>query len=274
MALLYKKSEDKDGHIVVVCDENGLPVVIDDEKPEGEQEFGLDAIHLIEKVPTLQEEAKNHRLKAKEYSEKLKAYDGIDPQKAAEAIALAKNLSAGDLQKKEEVERIKKETEEAWKLQIDAKDKSYQQLLQEKDEALNAKDAALKNVLISSQFAKSQYFTGKEPQTKLTPDIAEAYFSKNFRIETVEGVQKPVGYLGENAIYSKSKPGELADFEEAMGRIIDAYPMKDAILHKSQGSGSPGGGGTHRGVFIKSGDTEAFGNNLEAIAKGDIQVLD
>lgn len=272
-AMLYKLSEDKNGNKVVVCDANGLPVVIDDGKPEGEQEFGIDAIHLIEKVPTLQEEAKSHRLKAKEYGEKLKAFEGLDPKKAAEALAVVKNLSAGDLTKKEEVERFKKETDEAWAVKFQEANKTHQQVLTEMQSSLDKKDSALKNVLISSQFSKSPFFTGAEPLTKLTPDIAEAYFSRYFKIENVNGMQKPVGYIGENPIYSKSKPGELAEFDEAMNRIIDAYPMKDAILYKSQGSGASGGGGTHRGSVVKSGDQEAFGKNLEAIAKGEMQVV-
>lgn len=273
MAMMYKASEDAEGNKVVLCDENGLPIVIDDEKAEGEQEFGIDAIHLISKVPTLQEEAKNHRLKAKEYSEKLKAFEGIDPKKATEAMSIAKNLTAGDLTKKEEVERIKKETEDAWSLKFENLNKSHQDVLNEREQVIAQKEAALKNILISSQFSKSPFFTGPEPSTKLTPDIAEAYFGRYFKIEDIDGVQRPVGYIGNDAIYSKSKPGELAHFDEAMERIIDNYPMKDQILHKSTGSGSLGGGNHHRGQVIKSGDQEAFGNNLEAIAKGDIQVV-
>lgn len=272
MALFYKKSED--GHIVV--DDAGLPIVIDDEKPEGEQEFGLDAIHLIEKIPTLQEEAKNHRLKAKEASEKLKAFldAGItDPKKAAEALQIAQNLSVGDLQKKEEVERYKKEMDDAWGIKFDNLTKSHQEMVAEKEQMLQQKDYMLNKVLLSSQFAKSPYFTGAEPLTKLTPEIAEAYFSQNFKIENVNGNLKTVGYIGDKPVYSKTRPGELAEFDEAMGRIIESSAQKDAILIKSNGSGAGGGSGTYRGQVIKSGDREAFGRNLEAIAKGEIQVV-
>ena len=272
MPMIYKMSEDKDGNKAILVDEKGLPIVIDNDK-EDDAGFGIDAIHLLSKVPALQEEAKNHRLKAKETSEKLKVFDGIDPTKATEAMQIAANLTAGDLTKKEEVERIKKETEDAWSGKISELNKVHEIAIKEKETTISNMDLDLRQSLLSNNFAKSPHFSGKEPVTRLTPDIAEAYFGKSFKIETVDGRRKAVGYIGEDVIYSKSKPGTLADFDEAMDRIIDAYPMKDVILHKSTGSGAQGGGGGPRSQTISGSDPEAFGNNLEAIASGKVKVI-
>ena len=276
MAIVYQTSEDADGKKVILTDDKGLPIVMDDEK-EDVTPFGIDAIHLLSKVPALQTEAKGHRLKAEEANKKLETFAGIDPAKATEALKLAANLSAGDLTKKEEVERIKQETEDAWKGKIEALALSHQEELKAKDDALADMDDDLRGSLLTTNFAKSPHFTGKEPNTKLTPDIAEAYFGKSFKIEKDEqtGKRTAVGYIGENVIYSKSKPGTIAQFDEAMDLIIAAYPMKEAILFKSQGSGAPGsgGGGHRRGQTIASGDAQAFGNNLEEIAKGKIKVV-
>ena len=37
-----------------------------------------------------------------------------------------------------------------------------------------------------------------------------------------------------NEIYSRSRPGEKADFEEALEALVGAYPNKDAILKTNQ----------------------------------------
>ena len=47
-----------------------------------------------------------------------------------------------------------------------------------------------------------------------------------------------------NEIYSRSRPGEKADFEEALEALVGAYPNKDAILKPSGTSGSGAGTGT------------------------------
>ncbi|HGK4128302.1 TPA: DUF6651 domain-containing protein, partial [Klebsiella pneumoniae] len=42
-----------------------------------------------------------------------------------------------------------------------------------------------------------------------------------------------------NKIYSRSKPGELASFDEALEFLVEQYPQKDYIL---KSSGNNGGG--------------------------------
>jgi hypothetical protein len=263
----YKLTEDGKG---IMIDSAGLPVVFDD---QDNKEFGLDAIHLYSKVPALQEEAKSHRLKAKEYNEKLSAFDDLDPTKALEAMQLTANLSAGDLTKKEEVERIKKETEDAWKGKFEGERNLRLQAVQDMQKKLDESDNGLRKSLLTSQFSRSPHFTGKEPTTVLTPEIAEAYFGKHFKIEKAENGNRMVsGFLGENLIYSKKRPGEPADFDEAMEEILNKYPMKDAIMQKSHGTGAGGSGSFSRAQTIARGDQKAFGDNLEAIASGKIVV--
>ncbi|HEJ3129468.1 TPA: hypothetical protein SL290_006283, partial [Pseudomonas aeruginosa] len=42
-----------------------------------------------------------------------------------------------------------------------------------------------------------------------------------------------------NKLYSKARPGEAADFDEALEILVDQYPYRDQIL---KGSGHSGGG--------------------------------
>ena len=83
---------------------------------------------------------------------------------------------------------------------------------------------------VGSQFATSEAIK----KTVLTPDIAATFFGKHF---DADGTAKDDSG---NVIYSKEKPGEPAEFEEAIGIIIENYPGKESIL---RGTGSEGGGG-------------------------------
>ena len=72
--------------------------------------------------------------------------------------------------------------------------------------------------------------------------MVQATFGKAFKIE--EG--KVVAYdANGNKIFSQSRPGELAEFDEALEALVDAYPHKDHILKPTgaQGSGAPNGNG-------------------------------
>jgi hypothetical protein len=267
--LVYQKSED--GKSIEVNDE-GLPIVYDDEKDDVKS-FGIDAIHLYSKIPDLQKESKGHRLNAKEANEKLKAFEGLDPEKAAKALEITKNLSAGDLTKKEEVERLKQETENAWTEKLKAVELAHANATKTLQDEISMREVDLRKSLLSNRFATSPHFSGKEPTTTLTADIAEAYFGKYFKIEKNKaGTLETVGYIGDDMIYSKSRPGESATFNEAMDEILERYPMKDSIMQKSEGSGAQGGG-RRGGQSISKGDNKGFADNLDAIAAGKIKVV-
>ena len=69
---------------------------------------------------------------------------------------------------------------------------------------------------------------------QITPDFAEAYFGKYFKIE--DG--KAVAYIGDNMICSRENPCDPAPMDEALAIIVDQYPMKDRILRSSGANGS------------------------------------
>lgn len=224
MALEYVKTDDGG----LKLGDNGNPLVTDGQNDP----FELDALHLYSKVPELNKEAEKHRKKAKETQDQLESlkqqFDGIeDPEKAREALKTMQNLEDKKLIDAGEVDKIKKSVADAYEKQI-----------QEKDKYLQEKDSHIYKLLVSNQFANSKVVNEK---TVLPPDMAEAYFGKHFKIEDGQ----VVGYLGDDKIYSKQKPGEIAPFEEALQTIIDQYPMKDRILKapSSGGGTKPGDGG-------------------------------
>ena len=50
-------------------------------------------------------------------------------------------------------------------------------------------------------------------------------------------------YNNGDQVLSRQNPGELAEFDEAMSSIFDAYPGKERLL-RAKGGGTGSGGGT------------------------------
>lgn len=238
MALNYVKDETG---LIKTDETSGNPLVFDDTPdPKGEKPFALDAIHLFGKIPALQEEAKGHRLKAKEATDRLVVFGDLDPETARKALETVKNLKSGDLTKAEDVEKLKKDISSAFEGQIAEVKKGYEQQLSDAAGELTQKDAKIYHLLVSNKFANSKYFTGgdKSPSI-LKPDVAESYLGRYFKLE--EGKVVAYDFVG-NKIMSKTRPGELANFDEALDFIIENHPQKDAILRAI-----PGGSGAHEG---------------------------
>jgi hypothetical protein len=220
----YVKTED--GNIKV--GENGNPLV----QEEGKEPYELDAFHLKSKVNELNEEAKKHRLSAKELQEKLDKFEGIDdPKKAKEALQTVQNLEDQKLIDAGKAEEMKKQIQD-----------QYESKLSEKDQALSERDQQIHKLVVSNAFANSQVVNEK---TILPPDVAEAYFGKNF---TVENGQAVAYDQNGNPIHSREKPGEPAPFDEALDYLVENHPQRDRLIKGNPGgSGSPPGGGSPGG---------------------------
>lgn len=87
--------------------------------------------------------------------------------------------------------------------------------------------------MIGGSFAGSKYIADK---IAIPADLLQARFGQAFKVE--EG--RIVAYdASGNKIYSRAKPGELAQFDEALEFLVENYPQKDYIL---KASGNNGGG--------------------------------
>jgi hypothetical protein len=221
----FKRNEDG----TLAMDDSNNPIRVDADGKE--YPFGDDALDsTLSNLSKATREATERKHKLRDAETQLKHLEGIeDPEKyfkeANKALETVKNLDDKKLVDAGEVENLKKSIAD-----------SYQKKLDEASESVKQKDDIIYNLMVSSQFAKSQALE----KTVLTPDIAEAYFGKNFKIEDGQ----VIGYLGDDKIYSKESPGQLAGFDEALSEIIDKYPMKEKILKAAPGgSGSPSGGG-------------------------------
>ena len=241
---------DDDGHAVVV---DGKPVFVSDEGKEIE----MDVPALYSKVSELGAEAKKHRTGKAALRTELEKIKEILPfekledlqawkkkaEKDAEVVANFDQKDLVDAKKVEEIKRAQNEAHEEEKRNIL---KSFSEKEAGFQEELKARDDTIYNLMVSSKFAQSKYFSGKEPLTILPPEIAETYFGHNYKVEkTSKGKLRVTGYVNGDPVYSTKNPGELGDFDEAMEAILDNYAMKDRIMRSTGGgSGSTGGSGS------------------------------
>ncbi|PLC07590.1 hypothetical protein CY658_05035 [Variovorax sp. RO1] len=232
---------------IIVQDVNGqkLPVFV---HADG-KETPFDGDSTIATISRLNGEAKSHRERAEAAEGKLKPFEGIeDPAAARKALETVKNLDDKKLVDAGQVETIKNEA-------IKAVRAEFEPVVAERDKL----KGDLYGEKIGGAFARSKTIAEK---FAIPADLVQARFGSAFKVE--EG--KTVAYDGQgNKIYSKSRPGELADFDEALETLVDQYPYKDSIL---KGSGASGGGasGGNPGAGGKKTLTRA---QLEAIPSAE-----
>jgi hypothetical protein len=109
---------------------------------------------------------------------------------------------------------------------------------------------SLQNQLYSEKvggaFSRSKFIGEK---LAVPTDLIQAAFGQRFKVE--EG--RIVGYdPSGNKIYSRTKPGEIADFDEALENMVDSYPHRNSILkgvnHSGSGASPANGAGGKRQI--------------------------
>jgi len=235
--------------------QDGKPVYVDDEG----KEIAFDAPAAMSKIKALNNEAKDHRLKAEDFrskadqysqqlqelQSKLENFNDIDPRKAKRALEKVAKLDAGELLEMEKVEMIKQQLKEQFEDQtselqtgFSAKEKEYQAQLEKYTETLSHKEKFIYDLMVTNQFASLPFIT---KNTTMTSDVAATMFGKYFKVETNDaGDTQLVAYLNGEKILSRTRHGEPAAFDEAFQILWDAYPNKEAYTKTTSGSGSNG----------------------------------
>jgi hypothetical protein len=205
---------------------------VQDGKPVYEADDGkvvaFDAPHTSATIKRLNDENKAQR-KAKEDAEaKLQGFAGIDdPEHARKALETLRNLDDKKLIDAGEVDRVKRESHEAYERKFEA---MYKPIEAER----NALKSQLHNERLGTAFSRSKFIAEK---LAVPVDIVQARFGSNFGVGD-DGKIMAKGPDG-NPLYSRARPGEEAGFDEALEILVEAYPYRDSIL---KGSGASGGG--------------------------------
>jgi len=268
----YKTIVDGDGKVIgIAMDAKGNPIVIQEGAgPEGEdKEIGLDAIHLYSKVPSLQEEAKNHRLTAKGYKEFMDALEAAEVdvsdvamfkswvEEATGAIGTVQNLDDKKLIDAKEVESVKKQAVEAHEKKVKELEVKFKKQIEAGEKTKAALESKIFDLMVSNKFATSKFVKEK---LNMPSKVAKAYFQDNFKVEKGEdGDYHVVSYFNGDKLFSEERVGEAPDFEEALGLMVARDSDRDSLMVGSgsggSGAGEGGSGGGHgnsnQNPFIK-----------------------
>lgn len=238
-----KLKTDDAGHVVV---QDGKPVYVADDG----KEVAFDYTATLGTISRLNGEAKGHRERAEAAEAKLKAFDGLDdPDAARKALATVRNLDDKQLIAAGEVDRIKAEA-------IKAVEQKFEPVVKERDKL----SAQLREAVLGHAFAGSKFIADR---LVIPADITRAAFGNSFKVDG--GRVVPMHPNGD-PIYSRAKPGEIADFDEALEILVSAYPNRDSILKGSGASGS-GAGPTKPGPNGKPTMTRAQFDALDPMAQ-------
>ncbi len=220
------KLDDKGG--VVLLD--GKPVYVHDDG----KEIAFDAASTVATISRLNAEAKGHREEKEAALGRLKTFEGIsDPMAALKAMEITKNLDAKKLVDAGEMQKVREEA-------IKAVEEKFAPTVKE----LETIRGQLYAEKIGGSFARSKLIAEK---FAIPADLVQARFGPNFALEEGKIVAKD---SSGNKIYSRARPGELADFDESLEILVDQYPYKANIL---KGTGASGSGSSQSASQSSSG---------------------
>lgn len=237
---------DDQGHVVL---SDGKPVYVHDDG----KEIAFDGAQAFAKIGQLTSENKAHRTRAEELDGKVKLFEGIeDPDAAKRALETVKNIKDGDLIAAGKVEEIKAAAKKAAEEQVEAANKQFLADLTKTKTERDTLQQQLYDERIGGSFDRSKFIAEK---LAIPGDLARAAFGKAFKIE--EG--KVVAYdANGNKLFSRERPGDIANFDEALETLVEHYPHRDQILKGSGASGSGANGGGGGGSGSKALTRDAF----------------
>lgn len=236
---------DEAGHVVV---SDGKPVYVADDG----KDVPFDVVHTLATITRLNGEAKGHRERAEGAEGRLKTFEGIeDPDAARKAMETIKNLDQGQLVTAGKVEEIKAAAQKTAEEQVAAAAKASGERIKKLEGERDGFRNDLYSEKVGGAFSRSKYMTEK---IAVPADMMQSMFGNRFKVEN----GRVVGYgLDNQPIYSRSRAGEIADFDEALESMVDTYAFRDAVLKGTGSSGSGarpsnGGGANGRNTMTRA----------------------
>jgi len=206
------------------------------------REVAFDAVGTVQTISRLNGEAKTHRERAEAAEKVAKAFEGItDAEAARKALATVANLDAKKLIDAGEVDKIRAEA-------IKAVEDKYAPIVSERDSL----QKSLVDEKVGGSFARSKMIADK---LAIPADLVQARFGEAFKVEGNDVVAYD---KSGNKLFSRSNPGEVAKFDEALEILIDQYPYRDSILKSTGASGGGAQGGSGGGSGGKTMSRAAF----------------
>lgn len=232
---------DAQGNVAV---QDGFPVWI---AADG-KEIPYNVPELVANLSRVNGESAGRRKEIDALTEKLRAFDGLEPEKARAALETVAHIDAGALLDAAKVEELKKTVASAFEAKILVLQKAKEAAEQEFTAKMEAKNASIRQLMVRGAFDRSVYLKEK---TVLPPDIAYQSFGQYCEVVEIDGTLRnqwktPDGQI----LLSRANPAEPAPDDEAIEALIALYPLKERIL-----KAVPGGSGASAGSRAADGKT-------------------
>jgi hypothetical protein len=233
--------------IKLKLDANGN-AVLQDGKPVCVHEDGKEFVHdvnaAVTKINNFAEERDRHTAKYKELETKFQAYEGIDPEQAREALDTVSNLKNKQLMDAEGVKAVKTEMRKTFDAEKQQMVESFENEKKKIQGERESDKSLIYKLMVKNKFSSSEFFAGEKPKTIYPPKDAAKIFGDYFKVEGDGEEATVVAYKDGKPILSRTNHGEPADFNEAIGIIIDQDPDKHRYLNTQKGTRYKAGGNT------------------------------
>lgn len=191
----------------------------------------------------------------KELQDKLKSYEGIDPEAARIAAAAKVEAEKAALAASGDFDRLK-----AMMADEHAKELTAAKTAAEaKDLALNAAQKTINELTIGSSFSSSTFIN---EELILTPAKARAVYGAHFEIEDGKtvGYDKPAGEATRTKLVDAA--GNAMPFEAALKKLVEADPDRERLLKSKLATGA----GSKTAGSKTPGDEANAGTGISRIA--------
>jgi len=180
--------------------------------------------------------------------EKLKRFEGIDPEEIQKLLNEKKDAERAALEAKGDFERVKQMMRDEHTKEVEKLKKGSEDTVAKLNEALSRID----ELTVGSAFANSNFV---KEDLILTPAKARVIYGSNFEMVDGELVafDKPRGSANRTKLVNAA--GDPLSFDEALKKLVEADGDKDTIL-KSKMKGGMGGKPGDKGKVPPTNDAD------------------
>lgn len=186
---------------------------------------------LLKESMSRKKKLKDAEAKLQELQSKLRNYEGLDPEEARTAVKSVKESKLKEAEKRGEFDKVKKQMLEDHQKTVDKLNASIEELRQESLK----KENIIHDLTIGNSFNQSD-FIAKE--LVLTPTKARVVYKDHFEVQdgNVVAYDKPKSASDRAPLVDGN--GDPLRFDEALRKIVESDPDKDALVRSKMKSGA------------------------------------
>lgn len=171
-------------------------------------------------------EVMDKKTKLKDVEEKLKSYEGIDPDRYKALIAKEVERERAEAEQKGDFERVKQMMAEAHK----ADKADLERTIEDLKSQLNGQGEVIDRLTVGNTFGSSKFI---RDNMVLSPTKTRVLYGAHFESENGEVVayDKPRGAANRTKLVNAS--GDPLSFDQALAKIVDADPDKKDVLRST-----------------------------------------